>query len=403
MLMPVERLPDKSRWLWSPATLRATIAREICALCGLRLGHLRQSDRRTRGVRGRDYSTTAGPILISAARLSARGPLVRWLRTNDAPLIWSRASEVISYLPIDERCFLEDLNAVVCLPLVSRGALLGIVVLTDSTGTWHPPAEVIGVVADCARRAAEACEAVTNHDAERAKQEIAARAQQLAIAGRLAESMAHEVRNPLTAISSTVQHLIDIDDLPNAPDRRKLMSDVLIEVGRVNHAVSKLLGLSRLQGVTFATLDLTNEIEHALKFLAAHCAHRGVTLSAQSERALPIYGDSHELQQVLLNLLLNASDATPAGGSICVTASSSRNDDGEDLARVSIADTGTGMSADTLANVFDPFFTTKAEGTGLGLPISVDIVKRHSGRLTIDSEVGRGTTVHLTFPLRVGE
>lgn len=148
-------------------------------------------------------------------------------------------------------------------------------------------------------------------------------------------------------------------------------------------------------------MDLNRVVEETLLLVEKQMSKEGIRVGARLDRALPpLLGDANALQQVVLNLLTNAREAMAAGGQIRVETGPAPGRAG--WVRLTVADTGRGISAEELPKIFDPFYTTKAEGTGLGLSVSYGIVKDHHGTVDVRSEPGKGTTFVLTFPALPG-
>ena len=330
--------------------------------------------------------------------IPAEGALVRWLRVNRRPLVLTKARWITTYLSAEEQRLLHSLEAHACVPLTSSSQLMAIVVLAGSSPKSAVDADSIEVLAVSSRRAALALELLDKRDRERQQLEIRTRAQQLAVAGQLAASVAHEVKNPLTAIRSGVQLLLDpaMDD----GDRRGLLKHVLEEVDRIDHTVSGIVGLARPHRLQLSDLDFVDVVEDALQFMRPHLMHHHVTVDRQfKSRPLPIRADARELRQVLLNVIFNACQAMSAGGTLTVLSEQCEDASGPSVI-IKMIDTGRGMSSEQLAHAFDPFFTTRDTGTGLGLPISLDIMSRHGGDIRLTSQLGHGTTISLMLPPR---
>jgi two-component system NtrC family sensor kinase len=218
----------------------------------------------------------------------------------------------------------------------------------------------------------------------------------MASIGLLAAGVAHEVNTPLTGISSFTQMLLDGAD-PQDP-RTQLLEKIERQTFRAAKIVNGLLNLSRpVPSAERTHVDLNATVTDVLALLE-HQFKVG-KIKVRRELASPgpaVFGVEYKLQQVFLNLFLNAHDAMPKGGWLSVTTR------GEgDRAMVEVADTGGGIPAEHLPRIYDPFFSTKAigQGTGLGLSITYGIVREHDGAITCDSEVGVGTRFTLTLPL----
>jgi two-component system, NtrC family, sensor kinase len=220
--------------------------------------------------------------------------------------------------------------------------------------------------------------------------------EKMASIGLLAAGVAHEVNTPLTGISSFTQMLLEQAD--PADPRTALLEKIERQTFRAAKIVNGLLNLSR-QGADSnepAPVDLNAVITDVFALLEHQFEVGRIKIRRElSETPAPVLGIEHQLQQVFLNLFLNARDAMPKGGWLMV---STRVDDGSVVAEV--ADTGSGIPAEHLARIYDPFFTTKAigRGTGLGLSISYGIVREHEGELHCDSVVGQGTRFTLALP-----
>lgn len=232
------------------------------------------------------------------------------------------------------------------------------------------------------------------------KQQELLRAERLAAVGRVSAQVAHEIRNPLSSIGLNVEMLQDQvggAQFANAEEAREavhLLQSVMREVDRLTEITEDYLRLARLPTPNKRPEDLKRLIDEVLAFANEELERAGLTIVKQlSADALPILADESQLRQVFLNLIRNAREAMAAGGTL--TVSSALRDD---TIEVRLQDTGGGISAEVREKLFEPFFTTKQGGTGLGLPLSRQIVEAHGGKIEIDSVVGKGTTFLLTFP-----
>jgi PAS domain S-box-containing protein len=219
--------------------------------------------------------------------------------------------------------------------------------------------------------------------------------EKMAAIGLLAAGVAHEVNTPLTGISSFTQMLLDRSD-PEDP-KTQLLEKIERQTFRAAKIISSLLNLARPSTSDAAPVDLNAVIGDVLSLIEHQMKVSKIQLRRElSAAGVVVRGIEYKLQQVFLNLFLNARDAMPRGGWLRI---SSRIDHGH--AVIEVSDTGTGIPAEQLARIYDPFFTTKPEGhgTGLGLSVTYGIVQEHGGTLTCDSEVGHGTTFRLVLPL----
>jgi signal transduction histidine kinase len=234
-----------------------------------------------------------------------------------------------------------------------------------------------------------------HHERVNALARALARQERLAAMGHLAAGVAHEVRNPLNAIGIGVQRLQgEFSPVEGEAEFNHLCTVIRGEVARLNTIVQDFLQLARvpaLQRESVAVAALLDEVASLMETEAnAHQLH----LTFQVPEGLPpLIVDRQQLKQALINLLLNAIQATPAGGSVRVTAEA----EGEAL-RIAIMDSGSGIAPDLMDRIFDPYFSTKPDGTGLGLPIALRIIQAHGGTLDISSALDRGTTVAVRLP-----
>ena len=212
--------------------------------------------------------------------------------------------------------------------------------------------------------------------------------------GLLAAGVAHEVNTPLAVISNYIQMLSK--QLPSGDPRHQLIDKVVKQTFRASEIVNNLLNFSRTSGAEFTEVDLNAVVDEVLSLVAHPFRTAQVQVNRKLQQELPsVLGSSNKLQQVFLNLFLNARDAMPSGGTVEVRTTSYNGS-----VEVEIKDTGAGISRENLNRIFDPFFTTKptGRGTGLGLSVSYGIVKEHSGKLDVRSTPGKGTSFRLEFP-----
>ncbi len=214
----------------------------------------------------------------------------------------------------------------------------------------------------------------------------------LATVGQLAAGIAHEIRNPLAAISGSIELL---KQAPQASeDDRTLMTIVHREITRLNVLIGDLLDYANPRPKQPVELDLGVLVEETLQVARGDQAFGDVELTSEVDRPLPITADPAKLRQVLWNLVRNAADAASAGGKhVSVTARSDAAG-----ATITVTDDGPGIPPNQVSRIFDPFFTTKAQGTGLGLATSHAVIAEHRGQIEVISELGEGTKMVVTLP-----
>ncbi|MBI4409490.1 MAG: HAMP domain-containing protein [Gemmatimonadetes bacterium] len=218
----------------------------------------------------------------------------------------------------------------------------------------------------------------------------------LAAVGEFASTLAHEIRNPLTSIRVDLQMVEEA--LPKGSELRQLQSGALEEIARLDRTVSGALVVARSGRITLRPLDLQQPLRAALHAAQPAFAVRGALLEplAGNAESIHVEGDAGALEQLFLNILLNAAQALGSGG--CARAHVRTQDD---EAVVAISDNGRGIPPDVLEHVFEPFFSTRPDGTGLGLAVAQRIAAAHHGEVRVDSRSGEGTTVEVRLPLAV--
>ncbi len=224
-------------------------------------------------------------------------------------------------------------------------------------------------------------------------------ADKLSSIGLLAAGVAHEVNTPLAVISSYTQMLSK--QLQGDPQKSGLLEKITRQTFRASEIVNNLLNFSRTSGSEIGDVDVNKVISDTLALLEHQFKVAKVEVQNKPEPQLPaIQGNAGRLQQVFLNLFLNAKDAMPGGGTLRVTTMN-----GESVS-VSVSDTGSGIAPEHIQRIYDPFFTTKTSpregqtrGTGLGLSVTYGIIQEHAGKIRVESRPGAGTTFTLDFPL----
>ena len=224
-------------------------------------------------------------------------------------------------------------------------------------------------------------------------------AEKLSSIGLLAAGVAHEVNTPLAVISSYAQMLSK--QVNGDAKQGALLEKITKQTFRASEIVNSLLNFSRTSGTEFTDVDLNRVIKDTLTLLEHQFKTARVTVQAELYPELPvIHGNTGKLQQVFLNLFLNAKDAMPGGGTLTIST-----DNGHHV-QVKVSDTGTGIAQEHIHRIYDPFFTTKNKpktghsgGTGLGLSVTYGIIQEHAGKIRVDSTPGHGTTFIMEFPL----
>ena len=212
--------------------------------------------------------------------------------------------------------------------------------------------------------------------------------------GLLAAGVAHEVNTPLAVISNYIQMLAK--QMPDADPRQSIIEKIVKQTFRASEIVNNLLNFSRTGAGEAVDIDVNRVVEETLSLVSHPLKTSQIQVVKHLGETLPaVRGSANKLQQVFLNLFLNARDAMPGGGLLEVRTGAHNGS-----VEIEVVDTGAGIPREHIHRIFDPFFTTKASGrgTGLGLSVSYGIIKEHSGKIDVRSTPGKGTSFHVEFP-----
>jgi two-component system sensor histidine kinase HydH len=218
------------------------------------------------------------------------------------------------------------------------------------------------------------------------------RSERLSTLGEMAAVLAHEIRNPLGSIRGTAEILRD-DYRPGDP-KHEFIEIQIKETERLNHVVEDFLRMARQQPMELSDCSIREELETIVTLVAKDAQDRGISLRLEPGKEVSAFrGDGEKLRQAFLNIVINALQATPPGGSVGIDCR--RTGTGYEIRFV---DSGSGIQVDALTRIFEPFYTTKPDGTGLGLAVTRKIIEGHGGTLDIVSKPGQGTTVNVNLP-----
>ncbi|APT49385.1 MULTISPECIES: ATP-binding protein [Bacillus] len=243
----------------------------------------------------------------------------------------------------------------------------------------------IGTVADITKQK------LAKLELEKSNQQLQMQAQKLAVAGQIAAGIAHEVRNPLTSVNGFLQLM-----KTQYPERTDYFDIIFSEIKRIDFVLSELLVLAKPQSVQFQEVQLHALLEQVITLLKTNAVLSNIDLKQpfKKQDAGAILADANQMKQLFINLIKNAIEAMPEGGSIYISTEKVMNE-----WKITIQDEGKGMSEEDIQKIYDPFFSTKTEGTGLGLTICAAILKDHHGRMDVVSELGEGTAFHIYLPV----
>lgn len=312
-----------------------------------------------------------------------------------------------------------NIHAYASLPIMEEGRVLGILTLNSPTKDFftHDILEALLVMANLAGTAIHQWILFTqlqdekkellqaNFDLKRTQNQLV-QSEKLAATGRLSADIAHEINNPIGIIASRVECML-LDDRER--EEGKLPEPVIEDLNVIMNQANKIARITRSL-LSFARLpveeknvyNLNDVILETENLWYKHLKKKGIELSHELRFDLcGVWGNSNQIQQVLFNLIQNCEDAMPEGGNIHIISSSDHK-----WVSVQVIDTGCGIQSEQLNKIFDPFYTTKAigRGTGLGLAISYKLVEENQGIIKVESKVGEGTSVKVSFPaIKSGE
>jgi len=217
--------------------------------------------------------------------------------------------------------------------------------------------------------------------------------------GQLSAGMAHEIRNPLASINFNVQLLAK--KLEKADVSEGILADTFEGIKRINLLVKRILDFTKTGTPAFKCANMNDVLEEAVALITPQLNKKKITVKKLFQNVPENIFDPHQVQQVLVNLLLNSMEAIQDGKGVIEIRSSVEKSAAQDRLVVKVSDNGSGISNENLEKIFDPFFTTKAEGTGLGLSIVHKILDQHEATIEIKSKEGKGTSFILGFPIRM--
>ncbi|MDO8688208.1 MAG: ATP-binding protein, partial [Dehalococcoidales bacterium] len=363
---------------------------------------------------GEDFITTATYQVKPAApppsvSLPNRSSLIQWLRRNDG-FVSSQDLDInaqLQTLPATDRQTLQAIGAQLYIPIKTRDKeLVGVLILgvkrsqqfysIEDKQILAPIVSQVAMSLDNARLFQEAKDA---YEQWKATQEYLARSEKLRALGEMSSGIAHDFNNMLTGILGRAQLALDQVQDPKVERHLKLIEQATLDAARI---VRRLQDFTRVRSDHSTSVVQLNQIANdALEMVKPRLNERGETQDVAIEASLhlgkigPVRGDSTELREALVNILINAVEAMPHGGKLTISTRQDNNS-----AIVAISDTGIGMTSEVMKRMFEPFFTTKEQqGLGMGLSLVYGIVKRHGGDITVSSEPQKGSTFNVILPI----
>jgi PAS domain S-box-containing protein len=283
-----------------------------------------------------------------------------------------------------------------CVPVVSSGQTLGLINIMTEEGSERIPEAETFLVAVANTLAA----VIMRHQAETERnkfREQLSESEKLAALGRIAANVADEMRNPLTAIGGFARRLEK--KILEGSKEREYLAFMVAEVTRLEGILRSVLSLSRGAGLTLEQCNLRQIVEEAVRMFEEVCRERSITIERVYGETPLIQGEKERILEATENLISNAIDAMPSGGTLSITTGKEVIK-GVLYATVKVSDTGEGIKEEHVKKIFEPFFTTRvaSKGVGLGLSLTKKFVEDHGGMVHVESEVGTGSTFVLYFP-----
>ena len=330
---------------------------------------------------------------LKSVAFSPQDHLAKWLKINKAFLDVRSQPGVFDYLGDREKEVFRTFGFELCYPLLSMNRLIGILCAGPKGRGERFTRQEMSFVETLTPQAGIALENAMLYKEQRERFRRMIRADRLATIGELAAGAAHEIRNPLTAIKSSLQYLAE---KCQQETEKKLLGVALQETDRIDEILSALLSFSRPSEIKKEPYDLLGALEESLALLSFQARAAGVEVETRFPAGpVMLHGDKSQVKQLFLNIFLNAIQAMAGGGRLSSEVALL----GHGKALVRVSDTGGGIPEENMDKIYDPFFTTKKGGTGLGLSICYSIVKSHQGEIEMRSRVGEGTTVLVTLPV----
>lgn len=320
--------------------------------------------------------------------------LAKWLKINKTFFYPKAQPSIFDYLEAKEKDAFTAFGLVLCFPLLSMNRLIGILCLGPKRDGAEYAKRELAFIESLTPQAGIALENAMLYKEQRERFRRMIRADRLATIGELAAGAAHEIRNPLTAIRSSLQYLAE---KCQQDTEKKLLAVALQETDRIDEILAALLAFSRPTEIKKEPYDLVVVLAESLSLLAFQARAAAVEVETKfPAEPVVLTGDKSQIKQLFLNIFLNAIQAMETGGKL--TGEILRL--GAERVLVRVTDTGVGIPEEAMDRIYDPFFTTKKGGTGLGLSICYNIVKSHNGEIEVRSRPGEGATVLVTLPVR---
>ncbi|MFQ5457838.1 MAG: nitrogen regulation protein NR(II), partial [Myxococcota bacterium] len=293
---------------------------------------------------------------------------------------------------------LRRLGCEACIPLYAKSRLIGIITLGRKMEGGIYNEEDLKLLGTLGNEAAIAIENARLYENLKQQQSAVRRAEHLATLGTLTAGLAHEIRNPLVSVKTFLQLLPE--RLDDEEFRTSFLQITTGEVERITDLLNELLEFARPSDPIYSPEDLPKVVDQMATLAKNEAFKHGVSVTTRYDTDLPqVTVDPKQIKQVVQNLLNNAIQATPKGGTVHLDVRAYHGPEGEPQVQIEVADTGKGIPEEDLENLFTPFFTKRDTGTGLGLAMTHRIVTDHRGKIEVKSQVESGTSFTITLPL----
>jgi len=369
----------------------ADIPRVIIFMRDAETGLFRAMDSRGISVRDRVWNVS----------FSQEDRLIQWLSVNEMTLIVDEEPGVVGFLSREEQDMLQHLGVKVVVPLLVMNHVKGMVFLGEKRDGRSFSSREQELLTTLLSQSALAFENAILYQEQKQRFRKMFRADRLATIGQIAAGAAHEIRNPLTTIRSTMQYLMKKS---KEPGHTAMLAELMKEVDRIDEIIHGMLSFSKPAAPQKEAVSVSGLIRQAETLIGSLARRNGVSIVFEDgDRRAVIDADPSQIKQVLINVILNGIQAMPEGGRLHIHVEPAQmlKQKSANFYRIQIRDQGTGIPEDVLMQIFDPFFTTKKEGTGLGLSICYGIVQQHGGEIEISSETEgkeKGTEVNILLP-----
>jgi len=340
--------------------------------------------------------------LRSAGAVGQNSPLCDYLSEAKEPIVYDeikqRMQDYGDVRLAEIEAQMRELDAAVIVPSFVEERMLALLVLGKKHSGKLYSQDDLAVFSILASQAALAIESIQFYRVAQQAQEKLSHVEKLAYLGKLASSVVHEIRNPLTTLKTFIEHCAA--KYQDADFRAKFHTIVPAEISRMEGIVNQLLDLARPRRLILRAVNIVNTIDGSLALLENNFKLKSVAARAMhAQKNILLSADEEQLRQVFLNLFLNAVQAMEGGGRLGVETRMAASGAGaKKYFEIIVSDTGAGISPENLAKLFTPFHTTKKNGVGLGMPIVKDIVEAHHGTISVESREGEGTVFTICLP-----